>query len=81
MTVRRPRLTRKTFFGVEVQLVKGSRPLLKPQSIEKMERAPDGSPVRNGGLGGSPRKKKGSFGSVHQGPLRAMISTTEGSMV
>jgi hypothetical protein len=34
--------------------------------IKKTERAPDGSLVMNGGLEGSPRKKKGPFGSVDQ---------------
>lgn len=35
----------------------------------------------NGGLGVSPRKKKGLFGSPDQDPLSAMILITEGSMV
>ena len=35
----------------------------------------------NGRLGSLLHKKKGPFGSVGQGPLSAMISTTEGSKV
>ena len=34
--------------------------------IKKTERAPDGSLIMNGGLEGSPRKKKGPFGLVDQ---------------
>jgi hypothetical protein len=70
---------------IEESMVQLNLPLpmnkMHEKSIKKIERSLDVSPIANGGLEGSLRKKKGLFGSTDQGPPSAMISITEGSMV